>query len=101
LSTKTVKQNMEPITAKLKPEEKREFLRVADRIGTTPSNAIRIFVAAFNKRGGFPFDPSNPLGYNSETLAAMEDAALARNLSGPYKSAREARAAILAEDENA
>ncbi|MDR0432584.1 MAG: type II toxin-antitoxin system RelB/DinJ family antitoxin [Bifidobacteriaceae bacterium] len=101
MSTRAVKEKMEPITAKLKPDEKREFLRVADRIGTTPSNAIRIFVAAFNRRGGFPFDPSNPLGYNRQTLAAMEDAALGRDLSGPYGSAREARAAILAEDENA
>jgi len=88
---------MEAITSKLKPEEKREFIRVSDHIGTTPSNAIRIFVSAFNKYGGFPFDPANLYRFSRETIEAMEDAVSERNLSGPYKSASEARAAILAE----
>lgn len=77
---------MEPISSKLRHDEKQTFAEVCDSIGTTPSNAIRMFVSAFNKRGGFPFDPSNPYGFTIETLAAMDDAANNRNLSGPYES---------------
>ena len=47
---------------------------ICDEIGTSPSNAIRMFVSAFNRRGGFPFDPSNPYGFSWGTLAAMDDA---------------------------
>ena len=89
---------MIPITAKLRPDEKQEFLRIADAIGTTPSNAIRMFVSAFNKRGGFPFDPANPCGLNNETLAAMEDAANRRNLSGPYDTNQAMWTDILSEN---
>ncbi len=47
---------MTPLNAKVKPEEKELFAKICDEIGTTPSNAIRMFVAAFNKHGGFPFE---------------------------------------------
>lgn len=85
---------MEPISAKLRHDEKKTFSEVCDSIGTTPSNAIRMFVSAFNKRGGFPFDPSNPYGFSPETLAAMDDAAKGRNLSGPYATVDEMFAAL-------
>lgn len=88
---------MEPISAKLRSDEKATFARVCDEIGTTPSNAIRMFVSAFNKRGGFPFDPSNPYGFNVETLAAMNDAATGRSLSGPFTSVDDMLAALDAE----
>ncbi len=79
---------MESISTKLKPEEKKLFLETCEGIGTSPSNAIRMFVSAFNKRGGFPFDPANPLGFNKETLAAINDAAEGR-VSGPFSSIEE------------
>lgn len=85
---------MEPISAKLRHDEKKVFSEVCDSIGTTPSNAIRMFVSAFNKRGGFPFDPSNPYGFSEETLAAMSDASNNNNLSGPYESVDEMFAAL-------
>jgi DNA-damage-inducible protein J len=75
---------MEPISAKLRHDEKITFAQICDDIGTTPSNAIRMFVSAFNKRGGFPFDPSNPYGFSPDTLKAMDDAINGKNLSGPY-----------------
>ena len=50
----------ESISAKLRKDEKDRFSAICDEIGTSPSNAIRMFVSAFNRRGGFPFDPSNP-----------------------------------------
>ena len=70
------------------------FSMICDEIGTSPSNAIRMFVSAFNRRGGFPFDPSNPYGFSQETLAAMDDAVTGRNLSGPYHTVKEAMAAL-------
>ena len=91
---------MEPISAKLRSDEKSTFIDICDSIGTTPSNAIRMFVSAFNKRGGFPFDLSNPYGYNQETLAAMADAAQKTNLSGPFNSPEEMWESILAEPED-
>ncbi len=85
---------MKAITAKLRADEKVTFLETCNDIGTTPSNAIRMFVAAFNKRGGFPFDPANPYGFSAETLAAMDDAASGRNLYGPYDTLDAALAAL-------
>ena len=84
----------EAISAKLRKDEKERFITICDEIGTSPSNAIRMFVAAFNRRGGFPFDPSNPNGFSQETLAAMDDAVQGRNLFGPYGSVQEAFAAL-------
>ena len=91
---------MEPISSKLRSDEKSTFIATCDSIGTTPSNAIRMFVSAFNKRGGFPFDPSNPYGFNQETLAAMVDAAHGVNLSGPFSSAEEMWDSILDESDD-
>ena len=86
--------NLVPITAKVKESEKQEFISIAESIGTTPSNAIRMFIAAFNKRGGFPFDPANPYGYNELTLQAMRDVADGRNLSKPFSSVEEMMAEL-------
>lgn len=84
----------ESISAKLRKDEKDRFTMTCEGIGTSPSNAIRMFVSAFNRRGGFPFDPSNPYGFSADTLAAMDDAVTGRNLSGPYDSVKEALAAL-------
>jgi DNA-damage-inducible protein J len=32
------------------------FRETARRLGTTPADAMRVFVAAFNQHRGFPFD---------------------------------------------
>ena len=84
----------ESISAKLRKDEKERFSMICDEIGTSPSNAIRMFVSAFNRRGGFPFDPSNPYGFSPETLAAMDDAVSGTNLSEPYRTVKEAMAAL-------
>ncbi len=47
---------MEPLMSRVPHREKTEFQRTCEAIGTTPSNAIRIFVSRFNDCGGFPFD---------------------------------------------
>lgn len=55
-----------------------------------------MFVSALNRQGGFPFDPSNPYEFSAETLAAMDAAAAVagRSLSGPYRTVKEAMAAL-------
>ena len=87
-------QGMAPVNARVRADERETFYRICDMIGTTPSNAIRMFVSAFNRRGGFPFDTANPYGFNAETLQAMDDAVNGRNLSGPYNSVEEMFAAM-------
>lgn len=51
-----VKEKMTPIVAKVLPDEKDRFFEVTESIGTTPSNAIRMFISAFNRAGTFPFE---------------------------------------------
>lgn len=85
---------MEPISSKLRSDEKRTFIETCDSIGTTPSNAIRMFVSAFNRRGGFPFDPSNPYGFSEETLAAIADVADGRGLAGPFTTVEDMMASL-------
>ena len=50
--------HMRPLVAKVLPEGKAAFAAAPQRVGTTPSNAIRMFIAAFNRCGTFPFDIS-------------------------------------------
>ena len=45
-----------PLVAKVLPAEKDRFFEAPEQIGTTPSNAIRMFVTAFNRAGTFPFE---------------------------------------------
>ena len=47
---------MTPVVAKVLPAEKERFFEATEQIGTTPSNAIRMFIAAFNRAGTFPFE---------------------------------------------
>lgn len=61
---------------------------------TTPGNASRMFVSAFNKRGGFPFDPSSPYGFSLEALAAVGDAATGRSLYGHCTTVNDMLAAL-------
>ena len=51
-------EHMTPVVAKVLPEEKAAFAAATRRVGTTPSNAIRMFIAAFNRCGTCPFDIS-------------------------------------------
>lgn len=52
---------MTPVVAKVLPSEKERFYDATSRIGTTPSNAIRMFVSAFNRCGTFPFEMIAPV----------------------------------------
>lgn len=53
-------EKMTPIVAKISPSEKDRFFEATELIGTTPSNAIRMFISAFNRVGTFPFEIAAP-----------------------------------------
>ena len=57
------------------------------------STAFNVFAKAVIWQGGFPFDLQLERP-NAETLAAIEDVNLKRNLSGPYKSRDALREAL-------
>ena len=86
-----------PLSTKVTKSEKEQFLKTCSAIGTTPANALRMFVSAFNRRGGLPFDSANPEGFSPETLVAMDDAVTVHNGTGPFDSV-EAMMASLEED---
>ena len=63
-------------------------------LGLDTSTAMRIFIAASLERGGIPFAVKHRR-YNAETLEAMEDVRLRRNLIGPFETAEEAVRSML------
>ncbi len=77
------------LNLKISPKEKKAFIEACEVLGTTPSNALRMFVSAFNRQGGFPFNTSNPYGYSDKTMQAIKDTAARRNLSRTFDSVDE------------
>ena len=63
-------------------------------LGLDTSTAVRMFLSASIKEDGIPF-PVKRCKYNSETLEAMEDSRLRRNLVGPFASAEDAVRSML------
>ena len=51
---------LENINVKVDASDKSDFVANTRNLGTNPSNAIRMFIRAFNERQGFPFDTSAP-----------------------------------------
>ena len=64
-------------------------------LGFDTASAVQIFLRASQEHKGFPFPVNDYRYYSEETLEAIDDALQHRNLSGPYKSAEEAVAAML------
>ena len=54
--------------------QNKKFREIAKAIGTTPSDALRIFIASFNSEGGFPFEVK--LKRTVEAFDSEEEAAL-------------------------
>jgi len=44
------------IATRVDEQQNRKFREITRAIGTTPADALRIFIASFNTEGGFPFD---------------------------------------------
>jgi DNA-damage-inducible protein J len=69
-----------------------------DKLGLDISTAVRMFLSASLRCSGIPFEPR--LQYDAETIEAMEDARLGRNLFGPYNSVDEMMESLLSGDED-
>lgn len=68
-------EHMTPVVAKVLPEEKAAFAAATQLVGTTPSNAIHMFIAAFNRCGTFPFDisPNGAFGKECPQQLVVEE----------------------------
>ena len=55
-------------------DEAQVFKETAARLGTTPPDALRMFIAAFNECGGFPFDVRIRKEPEAEAFENEEDA---------------------------
>jgi len=44
------------LATRVQKEQEELFREMTNRLGTTPADAMRIFIAAFNQHHGFPFD---------------------------------------------
>ena len=60
------------LATRVDESQDRMFREVTRRLGTTPADAMRVFVAAFNQHRGFPFDVQLPP--DVEPFATEEDA---------------------------
>lgn len=67
-----------------------------ESLGFDTPTAIRMFLSASLRVNGMPFPLKRR--FNAETLEAMEDTRLGRNLYGPYKTVQEALEALESED---
>jgi len=86
------------LKVRLEPQLKRKAAAVYKNWGLNLSDAVTVFLSQSVIEGGLPFRMGNAEVTNSETLGAMEDARLGRNLSGPFNSAEERISDILKED---
>lgn len=64
-------------------EVKRHAEAICQELGMNLSTAVNVFLRQTVRSGGIPFEVR--LKSNAETLAAMEDAELRRNLTGPFR----------------
>jgi len=44
------------LATRIDTAQDRLFREIARKLGTTPADAMRVFIAAFNQHRGFPFD---------------------------------------------
>jgi DNA-damage-inducible protein J len=65
------------IRARVEPELKEEVIDILQTLGLSLTEAITLFFKMIKLNRGLPFEVKIP---NEETLAAMEDARLERNL---------------------
>ena len=86
------------LKVRLEPLLKRRAAAVYKNWGLNLSDAVTVFLSQSVIEGGLPFRMENAERPNAETLRAMEDVRLGRDLSGPFNSAEEMIADILKEN---
>ena len=65
------------VHSRIEPEIKEQAEGILQRLGLSPTDAIRMFYTQIALRNGLPFDASIP---NDETIKALEDSRNGRNL---------------------
>ncbi len=65
------------IHSRIQPEIKEQAEGILQRLGLSPTEAIRMFYTQITLRNGLPFDVSIP---NAETIKALEDSRNGSNL---------------------
>jgi DNA-damage-inducible protein J len=65
------------VHSRIQPEIKEQAEEILQRLGLSPTEAIRMFYTQIALRNGLPFDVSIP---NDETIKALEDSRSGRNL---------------------
>jgi DNA-damage-inducible protein J len=83
----TIKINMDD-------DIKRAADNLFSELGLDTSTAVKIFISAALEEEGLPFRVKKHR-YNAETLEAINDVRLHRNLKGPFNTAGEAMKAML------
>lgn len=82
------------VTIKMDDNLKKQAEILFEDMGLNMTTALTLFVKASVKQGKIPFEIQGKT-LSAESIEAMEDARLNRNLHGPYASAREAVEAML------
>ena len=85
---------MSTLQIRIDDQLKKDADSLFSSLGLDTSTAIRIFLNASLEHNGLPFPVVHKSKYN-ESLNAIQDARLNRNLNGPYNSAKEAVLAML------
>ncbi len=76
------------INIRTEPETKQNIERLFSQFGITISDAVNIFFHQSLMQGGLPFKMQIPKP-NAETLAAMEDVEMERNMSPAFDTMEE------------
>jgi len=76
-ATRFVAMKSAAIHSRIDPETKTRAESILNRIGVSPTEAIRMFYTQITLRNGLPFSVEIP---NEETERALEDSRLGRNL---------------------
>lgn len=73
------------VNIRMDQNDKMLFNDICEQLGMTMSTAMNVFAKAVIRQGGIPFKLDLERS-NAETLEAIEDVNLGRNLIGPFKS---------------
>ena len=65
------------VHSRIQPEIKEQAEEILQRLGLSPTEAIRMFYTQITLRNGLPFDVAIP---NNETANALDDSRNGRNL---------------------
>jgi DNA-damage-inducible protein J len=85
------------INTRVEAEVRDEFVQATRALGTTPANAIKMFVRAFVDGGGFPFDVSRPYSHELKGQALKSYETLMSEIEAGTATPYATHSAIVAE----